>query len=246
MNKKFGWRGYIRDQRDDRFKLASPNMSSLPMRWSLAENCTRIEDQEQSSACTGYGSCYPAESWTSRMGADFVELSPYFIYWVGRYMSGLEDVDGGGYVRDVLKALTKFGVCQLGYWESDYSKINEKPSKEAFLDAETRKIESYHRCDSVEAICSALAQNLPVVWGFSCYESYDSEETYRTGVIQFPQSWERLRGGHCTSVYAYDRQKQVFRGPNSYSDKWGNKGWYEIPFRFFEEGLANEAFAIVR
>ena len=245
MTRRYGWRGYLRDRRDDKFKMASPSISSLPEEWDLFPNCSRIEDQGITSSCVGHGGQYVMEARDQRIGQEFVELSPYFAYYVARHESGFEDADGGAYVRDLLGGLKKYGICQLGYMPSDPERINEPPSEAATADAATRKITSYHRCDSVAAILGAITMNLPIVYGFACYESYESLEVSETGLIPFPNGWEKMRGGHCVAGYAFNRREQWISGPNSYGYDWGDRGRYKIPFRYFEEELANEVFAVV-
>lgn len=245
MNRRFGWKGYIRDRRDDAFKMASPSMSSIPETRSLFPNCTRIENQLWTSSCIGHGGQYISEARDRRIGQEFVELSPYFAYHIARAESGCEDVDGGAYVRDLLTGLKKYGICQLELMPSDPDRINERPSDLAFEDAALRKITSFHRCDTLAAALGAIAAGLPIVYGFACYESYDSPEVQRTGIIPLPHGGESLRGGHCVAGYAYDRREQWISGPNSYGEDWGDRGRYKIPFKFFEEELANEVFAVV-
>ena len=43
---------------------------------------------------------------------------------------------------------------------------------------------------------TCLAEGFPFVFGFTVYESFESQEVARTGVVQMPQPNERSIGGH--------------------------------------------------
>jgi len=49
-----------------------------------------------------------------------------------------------------------------------------------------------------------LASGFPFVFGFAVYESLETEEVIRTGVIPMPQTNERMLGGHAVMAVGYD------------------------------------------
>jgi C1A family cysteine protease len=241
--RKFGWLKDHRDVRDDSFIMGLPRKLDIPERMRLY--MSRIEDQGSSNACVGHGYSYAMEDWSRRMGNDFVELSRRGMYTLARMMSGLEDVDGGAYIRDGAKALMKYGIMSEILCEWDVSRINEPLSAEALEDAATRKIKSHHSCPTVDHIIYSIANEIPVVLGVECYESFQSNEVMRTGIVPHPKVWEKFIGGHCMEAGGYDLGRKLVGCPNSWGPDCGDCGWVWIPFSMFEDGLAGDARAIV-
>ena len=63
-----------------------------------------------------------------------------------------------------------------------------------------------------------LASGYPFVIGFTVYQSFESEEVARTGVVQIP-SPGGVVGGHAVLVVEYDDSQSTFICRNS----WGTE-----------------------
>jgi C1A family cysteine protease len=83
-----------------------------------------------------------------------------------------------------------------------------------------------------------------VVFGFSCFESLQSDATSRTGIIPFPGPNEAQIGGHCVALRGYDSSSKLFRLRNSWGPSWGDKGDGYLPERYFEEHLAVDCWML--
>jgi hypothetical protein len=247
MQRQYGWRGYIKDHRDDNFLMSMPKDIKIPEFVDNSQNASRVEDQKRTNSCVGHAVSTMMEFRTRRIGEEFVELSPAFPYWVARELAGLEKHDQGCYIRDALKGLRKRGIPQLMYCPLSEETINEKPSQMAFDDALMRTISSFHPLPTLPHMLYAISERLPVVFGASLFKSFESNEVTSTGMILHPKGWEKFIGGHALCGDSYDARegKRWVEGNNSYGEEWGMKGRYRIPFSYFEAGLVADAWAVV-
>ena len=77
-----------------------------------------------------------------------------------------------------------------------------------------------------------LALQYPVVFGFTVYESFDSEETAKTGIMPMPKKGEKELDGHAVVLVGYDDimeangLKGYFEVRNSFGVEWGQGRYF--------------------
>jgi C1A family cysteine protease len=94
---------------------------------------------------------------------------------------------------------------------------------------------------------ASLAAGLPFTFGFTVYESFESEQVAETGVVPMPKSNEQIVGGHCVVAVGYDTPSRRFIVRNSWGDGWGDKGYCYLPWAFFtmsQNSLASDIWNI--
>jgi C1A family cysteine protease len=62
-----------------------------------------------------------------------------------------------------------------------------------------------------------LASGYPFVFGFTVYESFESDTVAQTGIVPMPAQGEQVLGGHCVVAVGYDDTQRRFIVRNS----WG-------------------------
>lgn len=85
---------------------------------------------------------------------------------------------------------------------------------------------------------------VPVIAGFPLYESFNNQNSRRTGKITLPLPGESLVGGHAMLIVGFDDAKKCFVVRNSWGPEWGWDCKYEdelplaghaiIPYAYFE------------
>ena len=78
----------------------------------------------------------------------------------------------------------------------------------------------------------ALKSGYPIVFGISVYESFESLETYNTGVVSIPNIDEKMMGGHAISLVGFNEKKRQFIFRNSWGNEWGDKGYGYTPYNY--------------
>ena len=166
--------------------------------------------------------------------------SRLFLYGNSR---GWDPVDSGAYLRDVMKALAKYGICEEALWPYDLTRWKDKPPVEVFDAAASRAGVAYYRINTVESMkmCLAVDGN-PFVFGVAVYDTFGKLGPGH--VVPVPTRQDRLEGGHAICAVGYDNDKGLlFR--NSWGKDWGDGGHAWLPWRYVEnDGLFFDAWAI--
>jgi C1A family cysteine protease len=132
-------------------------------------------------------------------------------------------------------------------WPYVISKFAVKPSAACYKEALKRQITSYHRILTLDEMRACLADGFPFVFGFTVYESFESQDVARTGVVQMPQPTERSLGGHAVLAVGYDDVQKRFIVRNSWGTGWGQKGYFTIPYNYLaNRNLADDLWTIRR
>lgn len=91
-----------------------------------------------------------------------------------------------------------------------------------------------------------LADGYPFVFGFTVYESFESPEVARTGVLQMPAPKEGVVGGHAVVAVGYDDQNERFMIRNSWGKNWGQKGYFTMPYSYLLSDNLSDDFWTIR
>lgn len=168
-----------------------------------------------------------------------VALSRLQLYFDERKVEGTTRDDAGAEIRDGVKCAATIGVGPETDWPYDITKFKIRPPAQCYTDAKAHEALVYERVAvDLIALKTALASGFPVIIGISVYESFESEEVAKTGIVPMPGEYEEIIGGHCLCCFGYDDAKQAFLVRNSWGDSWGDKGNCWIPYNF----LGSEQF----
>jgi C1A family cysteine protease len=162
--------------------------------------------------------------------------SRLFIYWHERVVEGLPTwEDTGAELKDGIKTLATLGVCTETTWPYETHKFSTCPPRHAFSEAYHHKVVKYEKLDNknLTQLKACLASGFPFVCGFTVYNSFESSEVAKTGIVPMPASSEKIVGGHAVMVVGYDDDLGVFIVRNSWGIDWGMKGYFTIPYAYF-------------
>lgn len=137
------------------------------------------------------------------------------IYYDVRRMEGDVGEDGGVQTRDVLKTLQQTGAAPESDWPYDIAQFTEKPSEQSYIDAAKYKIRRFARLVGAQEYMACLAQGHPFLLGIECFESIDSDQLAKFGVMPNPDlAKDQSVGGHDVLCVGYDqnfKQSEVFK-----------------------------------
>lgn len=240
---RYGWRPDLPDHRD--LKLAPPNLSlfELPASVDLSPGLPPAYDQESLGSCTA-NAIAGAIQFEMMKDKDLPDFMPsrLFIYYNERVIEGDVDQDAGAMIRDGIKTVYQDGVCGEGWgdgqWPYDIGLFADKPNEECYMNARTfnaftSKNILYQRViQDLHHLKACLAGGFPYVFGMSVYESFESEEVAKTGILPMPTAVEKLVGGHAILCVGYDDARQAFLVRNSWGSGWGINGYFWMPYAY--------------
>ena len=232
--KKYGWRPDTPDHRD--LYLVPDNLHKIDdvLQVDLRNLCPGIYNQGKLGSCTAnaIAGMYEFDEIKQDENNLFIP-SRLFIYYNERNMEDTINYDSGAQIRDGIKSVSKLGVCPETMWPYDISKFTEKPSDECYNEAKKNTAIKYHRVlQDLSHLKGCLNNGLPFVFGFAVYESFESEEVAKTGIMKMPTKDEKCLGGHAIMAVGYDDDKKVFIIRNSWGVEWGDKGYFYMPYEF--------------
>lgn len=238
--------GYIPDLRDfrDHIYAALPeHIAALPSSVDLRPQCPPIEDQGQLGSCTSFAAGAAIRFARKKQGLPDFVTSHLFLYYNSRRF---KNEDTGATIKDVIKSANQQGDCPESEWPYVISKFTVKPPAQCYTDALKDRALSYQRVQqSLSQMKACLASENPVVVGISVYQSFESDEVAKTGMVPMPEPGEQLLGGHAVLVCGFrdDTQKWIFR--NSWGLSWADGGYGYLDYQYLlNNGLSSDFWTI--
>lgn len=228
-----GWKPQLPDFRD--FEFTAPHTTAPS--GSLRAQCPQvIEDQGQLGSCTA--NAIAVAIWFDLIKQKITAFAPsrLFIYYNERAMEGTIQSDSGAMIRDGIKSVNTLGVCSEALWpysDANPGPFTRRPPKAAYTAALKNKSVKYQAvAQNLDAMKACLAAGSPFVFGFTVYESFESDAVAASGVVPMPGKSERVLGGHAVLCVGWDDASQRFLCRNSWGSGWGQGGYFTMPYAY--------------
>jgi len=159
-------------------------------------------------------------------------------------MEGTINSDSGAMIRDGIKSTVKQGICSEKTWPYVIGQFKKKPPSQAYVEALSHQVTVYSSIISLNDMKQCLAQGFPFVFGFTVYESFESDVVAKTGVVPMPKRGESVLGGHAVVAVGYDDSTQRFMVRNSWGKGWGLAGYCTMPYQYLNSRLASDMWRV--
>lgn len=244
---RYGWRHDTPDFRDLSFTAPVSASSVLPSSVDLRPQCPPVYDQGELGSCTANAIGFAYEFDLKKEGKPDFMPSRLFIYYGERAIEGTIASDAGAEIRDGMKVISSTGVAEETVWPYDITKFADTPPKPAYDSAAEHKAIQYLSVNQTEQdIKTCLAAGYPVVFGFTVYSAFESEEVASTGILPMPTPSDECLGGHAVSIVGYDDSRQLFTIRNSWGADWGANGYFYMPYAYVTNRQLADDFWTVR
>lgn len=199
----------------------------------------RVKNQGQQGSCLSFSITSVFEYMMKINELEDCDLSEAFLYYNARYLDdSSEDEDCGSRIRPSLDSIKKYGIALEKFCPYNENIYDQKPSDEAYKDAETRRlIKALNVEKKIEDIKSAISEGYPVIASFVLYPSFNPED----GFIELPTQEEienkdpkeeNKHSCHAMVIVGFSDQLGMFIVRNSWGENWGNGGYCYIPYEY--------------
>ena len=222
--------GCIKDKFDDRDYLMRAYLPAvkLPKKVDYTQKMSPIRDQGEEGTCVGFAVASGMKEYQEFLDyKKLVLLSPRFVYSEAKKIDGVPGAEGTT-IRASMQVLEKTGVCQEKFWPySPHQK--DKPKVGAKANAGKFRIITYARILSLNELRLSVSSIGPVVLGIEVFKGMLKT---KTGIVPLPKKNETSLGGHAICCMGYDDEKRLIKFKNSWSTKWGEKGFGYLPYEY--------------
>lgn len=193
------------------------------------------------------GSCGPNAMASVLMHAGYPLPSRLFIYYETRSVMGTIPFDSGVDNKSMTTAVTDQGWPDEKVWEYDPLKVFDEPTPLAYTDAAARRGAKFAKVPlgDVNAIKANLWANRPVLIGFLVYESFETDDVRKSGVVPMPTDDDYPLGGHDVLIVGWNDMNRTFLFKNSYGKKWGTRGYGTLPYDYVADPKRAQDFWVL-
>ena len=243
---RHGWNPDLPDHRDHKYAVPPHIATKLPASVDLRSHCPAPYDQGNLGSCTANAIAGAIEFDRKKQKLSDWVPSRLFIYFNERAMEGTVSSDSGAQIRDGIKSVNVKGACSETTWPYVESKFTEAPSSTAYGEAWHHRTVSYQSVtQNLSQLKGCLASGYPIVFGFTVYDSFESDAVAQTGDLDMPTSSEQVVGGHAVVLVGYDDKAQRFLVRNSWGSNWGKAGYFTMPYAYvINPDLADDFWTI--
>lgn len=161
-------------------------------------------DQGNLGSCTANRIAAAIEFDQRKQGVTTFVASRLFIYYNERAIEGHVNQDSGAQIRDGVKVVSPLGAPPESECPYDIARFADKPKPAVYAEAKKDLLSMYSRVpQSLTQLQGCLADGFPFVFGFTVYDSFESQAVAQTGMVPMPGPGETVLGGYCMMPHEY-------------------------------------------
>lgn len=167
----------------------------------------------------------------------YVVPSRLGLYYTGRALVGMQNLDWGLAIPNCIDAVCKYGIIHEEDWPYDTNKFAVEPPEVAYVNANNERLTMYPQriTQDIRMVKTVLSFGYPVVFGLSIenlFIQYVTDTIDGRHVIKMPRAPYTTVGEHAQLIVGWDDRLAAFRVRNSWTRNWGDGGYCWIPYLY--------------
>lgn len=245
----YGWKPSLPDPRD---LVADPSeLPILPEVDPRANYMTPVYDQLRLGSCTANAVSGAIDADRLVSGEEPVFPARLWIYALERLVEGSSlRQDTGAFGRDGFKVSRRVGIVPESvypYTDQGDAWMQDPRASEHWTERKTIE-HSYKRVPrDLASLKRVLSNRQTIAFGFSVFESFESNQVARTGVMPHPDTTrEQQLGGHEVLMVGYLADEPHYAlVRNSWSTDWGLEGYFLMPWTVILDPKLSDDFRTI-
>ena len=152
--------------------------------------------------------------------------------------------DSGATILETLKILKKNGCSPDFLYTYTKNNFNNIPNDKLLNFANKCKLTSFTKISRYN-VKQYLLNNNPVICGIKIFNSFHSDKTINTGIVDMPKKINYLLGGHSIVIVGYNDYIDSYIFINSWGLSWGDNGFGMIPYSYINNKNYSDEFYIL-
>lgn len=208
-------------------------VAATPARADLTYGMPAVYDQGNLGSCTANAAGGLAEFLTIKMGWKDYMPSRLAIYYWERVLMGTVSEDSGASLTDAARVLATKGAPNEALWPYNINKFTVAPPANVAVNGKLHIVNTALQVrQTMNDIRASIAFGYPIMFGFTVYESFESDAVTHTGIVPMPTGGEQILGGHAVLIVGYDDYAKMIKCRNSWGPNWGQKGYFQMPYDY--------------
>lgn len=229
--KRYGWKRGLPVFGRPKFEKAC--MAAMPMRADLTGGFPACYDQLDLGSCTANAGGGLAQFLTRKLGfKDYMPARLAIYFWTRQHENTVSE-DAGASLGDTATVLANKGVPNEVNWPYRPDRFAYTPPAAVVANGQQHLlVNPMQVAQNLDDLRACLAFGFPIMFGFAVYEDFEGEEVEKTGILKMPDRSQEPIGGHAVLLVGYDDYTQMFKVRNSWGTKWGQNGYFWMPYDY--------------
>lgn len=233
LKNKYGWKRGLPVFGHPQFEKAC--MIATPARADVSVGMPAVYNQGSLGSCTANAGGALAAFLTKKLGWKEYMPSRLALYYWTRQLEGTVSEDSGASLADTARILHDRGVPNETNWPYIPNRFANPPTAAVIKNGlQHIVLDPLQVRQSMDDIRACIAFGFPIIFGFTVYESFESNAMAHTGIMSMPQAGEEILGGHAVVACGYDDYTKMVKVRNSWGTGWGQKGYFQMPYDYIE------------
>jgi len=233
------------DARDYPLRVFAPRAEILPRRVRI-ENPFPVKNQGALGSCVGQAVASLLQLYFLRARGGSPEVSALHAYFLGRVIDGSWMADVGTFPRSALKGIMRWGAAPEPLWPYDLydtSRCTTEPTYPARFQATFWRPRLYLACPTLQDVKASIAQGYGAAITVTLTKGfYDTR--YSGGDVPDTYPGEPANGAHELLALGFDDDRGRVLALNSWGEHVGDRGYYTIPYSFWDSGDAYDCWTV--